>query len=493
MVPGFLLAFHLVLLVAFLNPRLPLAGESMVHLLARILGITTVCSFLVGALLARGGWPSIARALPWLISAELALVALVYGSHAWALGYGIYPGVARRLVKAAISLGVLSLIAFYTALLHSLTRRVYGLRSQGLFLGIALVSLWVSVERRETLRLPVVVDPPLNAIARTQERLVVVWLEGAGLELLLPLAERGELPFLANAFRDGAFAAVEVLRPRERFPQTAAAATGKYPFRSGMVSRYVWRLPSSLEQIDLAPRPPAVPWLAPFGFERSPRPNTGLPFWEVWRSLAPDATLELGFEDSDGVSSPGALTAEELWRRDREVQREWQDSGLAPSALTLIRMRGLETNSSTSLAAPHNDLGASPVAGTTTPSVLRHLRWLDAALARHWAQRRDNENLIVFSASSPSGAHQKSPVWVSPESSIDDGLVLLLGPAVQRGHIARSIRPVDLAPTILYISGFPSARDLDGRVRTDLLSEAWLREHPLAFVPSYDFLARRSR
>jgi hypothetical protein len=42
-----------------------------------------------------------------------------------------------------------------------------------------------------------------------------------------------------------------------------------------------------------------------------------------------------------------------------------------------------------------------------------------------------------------------------------------------------------VAPTLLYLSGLPIARDLDGRVLTEALEPALLQRQPLNFVPSY--------
>jgi predicted AlkP superfamily phosphohydrolase/phosphomutase len=43
----------------------------------------------------------------------------------------------------------------------------------------------------------------------------------------------------------------------------------------------------------------------------------------------------------------------------------------------------------------------------------------------------------------------------------------------------------DLAPTILYLSGLPASRQMDGRVLTEWIDETFLREHPVSSVDSY--------
>jgi hypothetical protein len=48
---------------------------------------------------------------------------------------------------------------------------------------------------------------------------------------------------------------------------------------------------------------------------------------------------------------------------------------------------------------------------------------------------------------------------------------------------------LDLAPTMLYLMGLPVARDMEGRVLTEMVDEAFARAHPVTFIPSYESLA----
>jgi hypothetical protein len=48
---------------------------------------------------------------------------------------------------------------------------------------------------------------------------------------------------------------------------------------------------------------------------------------------------------------------------------------------------------------------------------------------------------------------------------------------------------LDVAPTLLYLLGLPVARDMQGRVLTEMLEPGYAREHPLTFIPSYEGLA----
>ncbi len=456
--PGFLLGCHLTLLIAFLNPALPLSQASAARL---ALGLVPGLALASWTILAATSRPEQRlRHLPWWIAAELVVAAVLYAFHLWWAGFGIHPGVARRLLKAAVSLGVLGLVAFYTGLLHSLTRRPYGRRSRLLFLILSLLSLWVAVERRETFRPVPLSAPSPNLVSTLGLPVTVVWLEGASLELLLPLAEQDLLPFFAGAFADGAFAPVDPLRPAREQVQRIATVTGKLPYRSGYVAPRRWLLPESDERIALAP--PLLPalWWRAVGFREAAAALETLPFWRVWSALRPEDTLLLGLDPSDPAGPAAPVELDRL------------NLGVASGAARMVRI--------------DTTLGPTVAFRDGAPEMheLAKLRQLDASLSRLWAERRAGEHLVVFSSPRPSQGWGRS----HPAA----GLLLLLGPGAEARRIAKSVRAVDVAATILHLAGYPSARDLDGRVRTDLLSFDWRRRRPISVVPSYDFLALRS-
>jgi hypothetical protein len=45
---------------------------------------------------------------------------------------------------------------------------------------------------------------------------------------------------------------------------------------------------------------------------------------------------------------------------------------------------------------------------------------------------------------------------------------------------------MDVAPTLLAMMGIPLGKDMDGRVREDLISPDFIREHPPIHVASHD-------
>lgn len=78
-----------------------------------------------------------------------------------------------------------------------------------------------------------------------------------------------------------------------------------------------------------------------------------------------------------------------------------------------------------------------------------------------------------------SGTHQGAP----------DGYLLAVGDGIRAEAKLERASVLDVAPTILYLFGLPVARDMEGRVLTEILDEDFARRHPLTFIPSYESLA----
>ncbi|HSD27597.1 MAG TPA: alkaline phosphatase family protein [Vicinamibacteria bacterium] len=78
-----------------------------------------------------------------------------------------------------------------------------------------------------------------------------------------------------------------------------------------------------------------------------------------------------------------------------------------------------------------------------------------------------------------SGTHASAPA----------GFILAVGDGIRQGLLLDQASLVDVAPTILYLSGLPVARDMEGRVLTEMVDDEFARAHPVTFIPSYESLA----
>jgi predicted AlkP superfamily phosphohydrolase/phosphomutase len=78
-----------------------------------------------------------------------------------------------------------------------------------------------------------------------------------------------------------------------------------------------------------------------------------------------------------------------------------------------------------------------------------------------------------------SGTHAGAP----------DGVLLAFGDGVRAGAAINGASVLDITPTVLYLMGLPVARDMEGRVLTEMLDEEFTRSHPITYIPSYESLA----
>lgn len=230
-----LLGGHVAGLLFFLNPRVaftPLGVGRAMLLYGALLGV-------MGTVL-QSPWlvrrpKRAARWLPWTLTLALFLGAILDASHASFYAYFLPPGINVRLLKTALWLALGGLIAFYTALLHTLDKRGYGWRSRWALGLLALLSIFAAVERREAFRPPPEANARPPAIEHSERHhLWVVGIDSATLDAILPLAGQGRLPVFSALLREGAYGRLETLGPNRRPALWTTLATGKYPWKNGV-------------------------------------------------------------------------------------------------------------------------------------------------------------------------------------------------------------------------------------------------------------------
>lgn len=70
-----------------------------------------------------------------------------------------------------------------------------------------------------------------------------------------------------------------------------------------------------------------------------------------------------------------------------------------------------------------------------------------------------------------------------------EGIVILHGPGVRKGHEMGPHQIEDIAPTILHLCGVGVPRYMDGKVMVNALEEEWLAGHPVKHVGEEEFVA----
>ena len=545
--PGLLAGVHVTGLILFLNADLPFDLE----LLARGVWLwappLAAISLVLHFPLIWGAPERVARVLPWTLTAVFVAAAITDGYHASRLAFYLPSGINVRLIKAALWIGLAALVALFTALLHTLHDRRYGLRSRWLLGLLAVASLYAVVERREAYR------PETEALLRTAaaptgaKRLVVAAIESATLDAVLPLAEQGILPFFAQLVSEGSYARLPPLVPVRREPGWTSVMTGKYPFRHAIVDDVVHPTPGLGPGTELHLLPLGV------GFRRWGAYGAGgrqltrddrqaLAIWEIlgrlgwtagvvgWPTVTPSRSpisfaLSERFFAGDSqaehaIPADLALTAELFRVGIEELEPElltaagsppdpsfssalqqdlWRRtivsfvSGQRPVEAIFLRLPGLGLVSRSSFggySAHRLDGVTDPALEAASRRLVAYYRVIDETLAELWrAGDRDPTLFVVVSSHGVS-----APRWLAGRSARGrfdadaDGLLLLRGEGVRTGTLAGNVEGVDVLPTILYALGLPVSRDLDGRVVTEFFDERLLARRPMTFVPSYETL-----
>ncbi|MFH1277730.1 MAG: alkaline phosphatase family protein [Candidatus Eisenbacteria bacterium] len=75
----------------------------------------------------------------------------------------------------------------------------------------------------------------------------------------------------------------------------------------------------------------------------------------------------------------------------------------------------------------------------------------------------------------------KMPFWHD-----DTGLFVAAGPPFRKGGRGPDLRPEDVTPVLLAVTGVPRGEDMDGRAPEGLFDEAFMKKHPVRSVPTYE-------
>lgn len=538
--PGAIAGIQLAGLLFFLNPQWPFAPLPLLRSMAFYGALLAALTL---ALTLPFTWRRARRArrwLPWALTVVFAAAGITHFVHAWYYSLYLPGGINLRLIKAGIWLSLAGLICFYTALVHATHQRPYGRRSR---IGIALLCLltsYVILERREAYRPPPEPAPRPAAIdPTTQPDLIVLGIESASLDVVLPLVEQDRLPFLGELQREGSAGRLRTVRPTRRVPAWATLATGKLPFRHGALSRERYRADLVAAGAEFSLLPVGLSferWGVPGGAlpGGGTAPTAARPLWEILESLGYDA-LVLGWPgyrpergvhgialrdlrgelppalELDGWSRPLAPEDSEspLGRRDRWL--------LEAASLWLAERPRAERPMALFLHLP--DLGpislrtfggysAVRFGGSRRPGDLDAARdletyyeSLDGALAQLRERSPAAAGWIVASAYGVAARSAVRRLFDVARPGLrtagtlrgnPDGLVVLAGGGYRAGARLHDLAITDLVPTLLYGVGLPVAADLDGEARTAAFRPETLAERPLTFVPSYETESVRS-
>lgn len=544
--PGALAGTQLAGLLFFLNPHLPFEGGTIlrgVSFFSTLLGIAG-CVALV--LLSRGRGARIRRWLPWSLTFVLAAASTSAWVHASFYAFYLPSGINRRLIKAGIWLGLAAFICFYIALAHGLQRRPYGRRSRTVITLVALATVYVVLERRDAFKPRLEPAPRPTTFAGTAPQLIVVGIEAATLDVVLPLAEQGQLPFFSRILAEGASARMQTLEPVRRLPLWTSLATGKMPFEHKVVDQRTYGAAYLGLNTNLRLLPIGVgfrQWAVLGDQKVTTDARQTLALWEIlsrlglrtalvgWPLISEDAEPaasvglsedfftgdnglawptevaerarlfqppEIGPEESApfGPDPPGVLldaVAADLWRQDLSYFLLDQYE-IDAFFVLLPGLREVSREFFGGYSAVRFEGVQEKELAEAEQFIEAYYARLDEFLARLWERGRDSRLLVVVSVHGTEDLPSWQKAWsmLSGQSQrrgsfsgAPDGLLALMGEGVQGTRLGLA-QLVDMMPTLLYGLGFPVARDLEGAVLTDAFDTGFLARRPLTFLPSYE-------
>lgn len=193
---------------------------------------------------------------------------------------------------------------------------------------------------------------------------------------------------------------------------------------------------------------------------------------------------------------------QEPGRIDRAYDRmvRWLQSS-RPTQVTVVRYESLDPMGHYFLryAMPARFGDASDIGDAErrrlAPVLERHYALVDEAIGRGLASLGPEDLLLVVSGygMEPLGFGKRlleqaigDPEVSGTHEAAPDGFLMAYGASVQKARLPRRASVVDVAPTVLYFLGLPIGRDMDGFARTDLFSQAFTEERPIAFIPTYE-------
>ena len=554
--PGALLGFQLAGLIFFLNPHLPFTPGPVLRGCLAYGGMLGLASLVVLLPFTWRRFQDAKRArrwLPWTLTAALGAAAWLDASHASLYAFYLPSGINDRLIRTAAWLALGSLIFFYTALLHSLHRRRYGWRSRyGLTL-LAVLSVYAMIERREAFEpVPAPVHRPAVVEPGSRPRLVVVGIDSATLDAILPLAGQGRLPFLATMLQQGAYGRLESLFPTWREALWITLATGKYPYKHGISGGRVYDAPwLPGEELRLLPVGIRFRRWGLLGAEaRTPSAlsREALGLWEIlprlgmaagnvgwpasWpasretefslpesfftgangpRSTWPDdlamsarifrprpEEIDPALRSHFGPRPPAALLdalAGDVWRESLAFSLLDQHQETGSLFLVLPGLREVSRGGFGGFQAVQFEGSQSSAARAAAERLTAYYEALDSFLGELWLREDGPRILAVVSAYGAEGRRDRLSLS-GDDAELEgrfglapDGALLLYGEGIQPGALITGARLVDVAPTLLYALGFPSARDLDGQVLTAAFDKGFLARNPVTILPSFEGLS----
>src|SRR5688500_9126032 len=236
----------------------------------------------------------------WLYATAATVAAALKRRNVRGFDAALTEEAARRMTYGAIATSASAMILLGIAVAH------YSFGRRGSRVGATLFALAVFASlalplaargRAIGLRGPISPGSETEALTPADppgSRVVMLLLDGASLEYVLPRVAEGRLPAFARLLEKGAVMDLATIRPTQPDPVWAAVATGMYPSKNGVRSAASYYARQDARAVDLLPDHCFAHGLVHLGFIRD-QPNAATtwrarPLW----SIASQAGVSVG-------------------------------------------------------------------------------------------------------------------------------------------------------------------------------------------------------
>jgi hypothetical protein len=517
---GAIFGLYMAHLLYFLNPQVDITPWRLASV-TLVYGIT--CGLLFGSIL----WgfralrvfllgrpdPYRTHGFGFVVCAAF-VSSFIYWMHLNLLRIDLYlpVGAVRILSKATI---LITATAFILLVLWVIERNADRRTSRAIFIvGVVLIAI-SSVflyQRRDSFhtdRQEVVVTT-IRAIAG--QPVILVAIRNLPYDWIVTMKGEGLVPWLESATETAYFTRLEPFPTTSPKSLWASLATGKLPYRHGVTGRFSYRTPLNTEPFLLLPYGVGFrAWglIPPVERISAPLPSgDALPVWGMlgrlqlpaqvirWRSVKtrphalgandPQITAAMKRFDASGAARPQILAA---LSADLGAAAAVDGSAVDGMALTALELDGFEL-AQRALRVYLNEI---PPRGTVKGDAVRaYVQQLDRALAEI-ARKHPQHLIVVTSPHAVTPPRLPADVWALVQDAVtrddpgaDDGFVLVTGPKAAHRQNPATARVVDVVPTLLFGSGLPIGRDMDGRILTDAFTDDVLRRSAVSVIQTYE-------
>ncbi len=127
---------------------------------------------------------------------------------------------------------------------------------------------------------------------------------------------------------------------------------------------------------------------------------------------------------------------------------------------------------------------------TFSPVVERYYALADSLLGE-MLELVDEDTIVLLISDHGFAGHRgyrgfEGDVAVGIEMHREDGIIFVHGPGIERGGNIEGASVLDIAPTVLALSGLPVARDMDGRPLTEVMNGSFRERQPVVYIDSYE-------